>query len=229
MRVAIAGAHGQIALLLTQRLAARGESVIGMIRNPEHTDDVRDAGADPVVCDLERAGTGEIAAAVAGADAVVFAAGAGPGSGGARKLTVDRDGAIKLLEATADAALRYVMVSAVGAESPPAGDSVFAVYLRAKAAADTAVVATDRSWTIIRPGGLTDDPGTGRVRIDSEPFFGTIPRADVAAVLAAVLQDRSAARRILYVNGGDDPIDAALAEVTTVTPPSDAPGSTSAR
>ena len=124
------------------------------------------------------------------ADAVVFAAGAGPGSGAARKLTMDRDGAIKLLEATEKDSPRYVMVSAVGAEDPPSGDDVFSVYLRAKADADAAVRESDRDWTIVRPGRLTDDPGTGRVRLQSTPFRGEIPRDDVAAVLDLVLHGR---------------------------------------
>jgi nucleoside-diphosphate-sugar epimerase len=195
----------------TRLLVARGDAVVGLIRSPDHAEDVRATGADPVVCDLERATVEEIAAAVAGSDAVVFAAGAGAGSGAERKLTTDRDGAIKLLHAAiATGALRYVIVSSVGAENPPAGDDVFSVYLRAKAEADAALMASDRDWTIIRPGRLTDDPGTGRVRIDSEPFRGEVPRDDVAAVLDAVLHYPRAARHILYVNGGPDPIERAL-------------------
>jgi nucleoside-diphosphate-sugar epimerase len=209
--VAIAGAHGKIARRLTQLLAARGESVRGLIRNPQHADDVRGDGGDPIVCDLEAASVDEVAGAIDGADAAVFAAGAGPGSGAARKLTVDRDGAIKLLEAARTAGVRrYVIVSSVGAEDPPPGDDVFSVYLRAKAEADQAVAASDREWTIIRPGGLTDAPGTGQVRIDTEPFRGRVPRDDVAAVLAAVLPEPRSALRILYVNAGPDPIEQAL-------------------
>jgi nucleoside-diphosphate-sugar epimerase len=188
--------------------------VIGLIRNPDHADDVGGRGASPVVCDLERDGEHEIAAAIAGADAVVFAAGAGPGSGAERKLTMDRDGAIKLLNAAAAAgAERYVIISSVGAEQPPDGDDVFSVYLRAKAEADQAVQASDRDWTIVRPGGLTDDPGSGHVRIDTEPFRGQVTRDDVAAVLARVLHDPRAVGRLLYVNGGEDPIEDALERV----------------
>ena len=211
MIVAIAGAHGKIAMRLTGLLAARGDEVIGLIRNPDHAADVAEQGASPVVCDLERAAVQEIAAAIAGADAAVFAAGAGPGSGAERKLTVDRDGAIKLLHAAAAAdAPRYVIVSAVGAESPPKGDDVFSVYLRAKAEADEAVKASELDWTIVRPGGLTDDSGTGRVRVDPEPFPGQVPRDDVAAVLASLMPDPRASRRLLYVNGGDEPVVQAL-------------------
>ena len=188
--VAIAGGHGKIALSLTERLSGRGERVISLIRNPDHADDVRARGGEPVVCDLEHADVSEIAAAISGASAVVFAAGAGPGSGAERKLTMDRDGAIKLLAAAEQAgAARYLIVSSVGAEAPPDDDDVFSVYLRAKAEADAAVQASDRDWTIVRPGPLTDDPGSGTVRIDLEPFRGPIARDDVAALLDLLLAD----------------------------------------
>jgi nucleoside-diphosphate-sugar epimerase len=211
MRVAIAGAHGKVAMRLAERLVARGDGVAGLIRNPDHARDVRVTGAEPVTCDLETATVEQVSAAVSGAAAVGFAAGAGPGSGADRKLTVDRDGAIKLMQATAHTGARYVIVSSIGAEDPPAGDDVFAVYLRAKAEADAALMATDRDWTVVRPGRLTDDPGTGRVRLDGSPFRGEVTRDDVAAVLAAVLHEPAAARHVLYVNGGEDPIDQALA------------------
>lgn len=211
MRVVIAGAHGKIAMLLSRRLTDDGHEVIGLIRNPDHADEVKEVGAKPVVCDLEHAELEEIAAAVDGADVVVFAAGAGPGSGAQRKLTMDRDGAIKLLRASDQPRARYVMVSAVGAEAPPDGDEVFSVYLRAKAEADAAVMASDCDWTIVRPGGLTDDPGTGRVRIDATPFRGQVSREDVAAVLEAVIDGDKANGRVLYLNGGEDPVDQALA------------------
>lgn len=211
MIVAIAGAHGKIAMRLTALLVAGGDTVSGLIRNPDHADDLRRQNATPVVCDLEQATVEDIATAIAGADAAVFAAGAGPGSGPERKLSMDRDGATKLLQAAVVAGVaRYVIVSAVGAEDPPDGDDVFSVYLRAKAEADEAVQASDRDWTIVRPGGLTDDPGTGRTRIDTAPFRGQVPRDDVAAVLVRLLHEPRASRRTLYVNGGDQPIEQAL-------------------
>ena len=211
MRVAIAGAHGKIALRLTDRLAARGETVVGLIRNPGHAEDVRARGGEPVVCDLERATVQQVAAVIEGSDAVVFAAGAGPGSGAERKLTVDRDGAILLLEAaTAADAPRFLIVSSVGAESPPPGNDLFGVYLQAKSQADAAVQASDRAWTIVRPGRLTDDPGTGRVRVDARPLRGAIPRDDVAAVLDALLFDSRSEGRVLYLTGGDEELERAL-------------------
>jgi uncharacterized protein YbjT (DUF2867 family) len=210
MDIAIAGAHGKIARRLTRLLSARGDHIRGLIRNPDHAGDIGEDGAKPVVCDLEFAAVGDVAAAIDGADAVVFAAGAGPGSGAERKLTMDRDGATKLLEATRAAGVeRYVIISSIGAESPPEGDDVSSVYLRAKAQADQAVGASDRAWTIVRPGGLTDDPGSG-VRIDIEPFRGRVSRDDVAAVLDAVLREPRSVGRTLYVSVGEDSADAAL-------------------
>jgi uncharacterized protein YbjT (DUF2867 family) len=212
--VAIAGGHGKTARRLTRLLVAHGEQVRGLIRNPDHAEDLRADGAEPAICDIEHDGVAGIARAIAGADAVVFAAGAGPGSGPERKWTVDRDGAIKLLEAARGARVdRYLMISSVGAEDPPDGDDVFSVYLRAKAQADEALVSSDLNWTIIRPVWLTDEPGSGRVRIDLEPVSGQVPRDDVAAVLHAVLHEPRSTRRILYVATGEDEIEAALARV----------------
>ena len=196
---------------LARLLANRGDRVRGLIRNPEHADDLRADGAEPVVCDIESASTAALAQAIGGADAVVFAAGAGPGSGAERKLTVDRDGAIKLLDAAVSAGVtRYVIVSSVGAESPPDDDDTFSVYLRAKAEADAAVVQSDRDWTVVRPGSLTDDPATGRVRIQAEQIRAEVTRHDVAAVLAAVLHEPRSARLMFYVVGGEDPVEEAL-------------------
>jgi uncharacterized protein YbjT (DUF2867 family) len=214
MDVVIAGGHGKIGRRLARLLVARGDRVRGLIRNPAHAADLREDGSEPVLCDLESAAVEEVAAAVEGADAAVFAAGAGPGSGAERKFTMDRDGAIKLLDAARSAGVpRYVMVSSVGAENPPARDDVFSVYLRAKAEADRALADSDREWTIIRPGMLTDDPGQGRVRIQTEPIRAEVSRDDVAAVLAAVLHEPRSVRRTLYVVGGDDPVVEALAAV----------------
>ena len=192
---------------------SRGHPVIGLTRNPDQATEVSQAGASPVLCDLEQATVEEIATAIDGAYAVVFAAGAGPDSGADRKLTMDRDGAIKLLRAAATTgAPRYLMVSSVGVENPPGGDDVFSVYLRAKAEADAAIVASDREWTIVRPGRLTDDAGTGSVRIDAAPFGGWVPRDDVASVLARLLPDSRSTRRVLYVNSGEQSIEQALDE-----------------
>jgi uncharacterized protein YbjT (DUF2867 family) len=214
VNVAIAGAHGQIALRLARLLASGGDRVSGLIRDPGHAAEVSQAGASPVLCDLERASVEGIVTAIEGANAVVFAAGAGPGSGADRKLTMDRDGAIKLLRAATTAGVpRYLMISGAGVENPPGGDDVFAVYLRAKAEADAALEASDREWTIVRPGGLTNDSGTGSVRISRAPLSGPVPRDDVAGVLARLLADSRSAGRVLYLSSGTQLIEQALDEV----------------
>jgi uncharacterized protein YbjT (DUF2867 family) len=214
MVVAIAGAHGKIALRLTRMLSAHGDSVIGLIRNPDHGSDVSDRGGSPMLCDLESASEEQVAAAIKGADAAVFAAGAGGAGGAARTLTVDRDAAIKLLHAAASARVgRYLIISAGGVEDPPDGDDDFSIYIRAKADADAAVQSSDREWTILRPGALTDEPGAGRVRVAPTPAGGSVSRDDVAALLARLLHDERATHRVLYVNGGDQPLDEALEAV----------------
>ena len=219
MRVVIAGGHGKIALILERLLAQRGDSVAGFIRNPDHAADLEAAGAQPLVVDLENASVDEVASHLDGADAVVFAAGAGPGSGAARKETVDRDAAILLADAAEAAKVsRYVMISAMGADAEArdgAGDPVFVAYLRAKGAADDNVRARKglRS-TIVRPGHLTNDPGTGRVQIADNTGRGDIPRADVAAVLLAVLDTPATAGHTFDLISGDTPITDA---VTTST------------
>ena len=209
MLVAIAGGHGQIALRLTRLLSERGDDVRSLIRNPDHADDVREAGGDPVVCDLEEADDALVANAVRGADAVVFAAGAGPGSGSQRKGTMDLGGAVKLIAAAkAGGIRRYVMVSSINADPNHPGDDTFSVYLRAKGEADAELAASGLDYTIVRPGPLTNDPGTGRVALDAGR--GDVTRDDVAAVLAAVIHEPGTIGRTFELMGGDTPIDEAL-------------------
>jgi uncharacterized protein YbjT (DUF2867 family) len=210
MDVAIAGGHGQIALRLERLLADRGDRVRGLIRNPDHAADLEAAGAEPVVCDLE--GDDDVAAAIAGADAVVFAAGAGPGSGAERKRTLDLGGAVKLIEAAkANRISRYVIVSSMGADDPPSGDQVFAVYLQAKAAADQALRESGLEFTIVRPGRLTNDRGTGRIEAaESLGRRGEIPRDDVAATLVAVLDEPATVGKTFEILSGEEEIAAAL-------------------
>lgn len=215
MDVVIAGGHGQIALHLSRMLSERGDTVRGIIRSDDQGDDLADVGARAVVLDLESTAVVELADAIDGADAVVFAAGAGPGSGAARKQTVDYEAAVKLRDAAQQAGVgRYVMISAMGTDDPPDGDDVFEVYLRAKARADRAVMDSDLPWTIVRPGRLTNDEGTGRVSLARHVDRGEIPREDVAAVVVAALDDDRSAGHIVEVVGGDTPIaDALAAEV----------------
>jgi uncharacterized protein YbjT (DUF2867 family) len=211
MRVAIAGGHGQIALRLARALAARGDEAIALIRNPDHADDVAQAGAEPKTVDLEHAGKDEVAEAIEGADAVVFAAGAGPGSGPERKETMDYGGAVKLIAAAKQAGVpRYVIVSSMGADADAAGDDTFSVYLRAKGRADDAVRASGLEWTVVRPGRLTDDPGTGRVSVGERLPSGEVTRDDVAQVLAAVLHAPATAGKTFDLTGGDVPVEEAV-------------------
>jgi uncharacterized protein YbjT (DUF2867 family) len=209
MDIVIAGGHGSIALLLTHRLAAAGHSVRGLIRNPDHSADLTEAGATPVVIDLEAANIDEVAAALDGADAVVFAAGAGPGSGAARKLTLDRDGAITVARATASSGIRrLVVISSIGADEtlPDTGDD-FTVYLRAKGEADAVIRGLDLDWTIVRPVTLTDEDATGLIDLAGE---GTIARADVAAIVAELLESQLAVHGQFEVTGGGTPVRTAL-------------------
>jgi uncharacterized protein YbjT (DUF2867 family) len=206
MDVVIAGGHGKIALLLGQLLVEDGHRVRGIIRRPEQAGDLEKIGVEPLVFDLEH--DDGLATAVEGADAAVFAAGAGPGSGAERKLTMDRDGAIKLIDAGVP---RYVMVSSMGADPGAGGDDVFAVYLRAKGEADEALRQSDLDWTVIRPGRLTDNPGTGLIALGADVARGAIPRADVAATLAFVLGAPNTIGKTLDLVTGPLPIAEAVA------------------
>lgn len=213
MHVVIAGGHGKIGLRLAALLAGRGDTVVGVVRNPDHRADLETAGAEAAVLDLESAGVDELAGHLMGADAVVFAAGAGPGSGVDRKDSVDRAAAALLADAARQAGVRrYLLVSSTGVDAEPAPDTdeVWAAYLRAKKAAEEAIRATDLQWTILRPGRLTDGPGTGKVLLAPPP----VPRADVtrddtAAVLAALLAASETAGRVLELRaGGTDLLEA---------------------
>ncbi|MCU1371441.1 MAG: NAD-dependent dehydratase [Ilumatobacteraceae bacterium] len=207
MDIVIAGAHGAIARLLTPRLVADGHRVRGIIRNPDHGPDLQRDGAEAVICDLEAADGTAVGAAVAGADAIVFAAGAGPGSGAERKWTVDQGAAKKLIDAAAELGIRrYVMVSSIGADAPPPGDEVFSVYLQAKAAADADLVAAGLDHTIIRPVHLTDDNGAGTVEVGTSVERGEVSRDDVAAVIATVIGDARTHGHTFELTGGDRPI-----------------------
>jgi nucleoside-diphosphate-sugar epimerase len=210
MRIVIAGAHGQIARRLGRLLSERGDTVVGLIRNPAHESDVVGDGVDAVVLDLESAAVEDVTAVVSGADAVVFAAGAGPGSGAARKDTVDRAAAVLLADAAERAGVRrYLLVSSMGVDAvadgatPQGMDEVFLAYLRAKLAAEQDLLARqDLATTVLRPGSLTDDPGAGRVTLAGHVDRGSVPRDDVAAVLVALL-DAGRDGAVLELVGGD--------------------------
>jgi uncharacterized protein YbjT (DUF2867 family) len=218
MRVVIAGGHGKIALLLERLLAERGDQAVGLIRNPAQAADVQKAGAEAVICDLEAASVDDVAAALSGADAVVFAAGAGPGSGAPRKDSVDRAASVLMADAAERAGVRrFVQVSSMGAGQPPRSgtDEVWAAYIAAKTAAEADLSARDLDWTIVRPGGLTDAPATGRIRLSPPPApRGTIPRADVAAVIVALLDHPGTRHQTLELVSGDSPVAAAVHSIS---------------
>ena len=211
MRVAIGGGHGQIALRLATILSQRRDEAVALIRNPDHADDVQQAGAEPAVVDLEHASEDDVVQAIAGCDAVVFAAGAGPGSGPERKETMDYGGAVKLIAAAKQAGVgRYVIVSSMGADPDVVGDDTFSVYLRAKGRADDAVRASGLDATVVRPGRPTNNARTGRVNLGESVPRGQVTRDDVAAVLAAVLDSPSTIGRTVGLIGGDTPVAEAV-------------------
>jgi uncharacterized protein YbjT (DUF2867 family) len=208
MDVVVLGGHGQIARQLLARLAARGDRARGIVRNADHADDLRAIAAEPVLGDVEDE---SITPLLAGADAVVMAAGAGAGSGPERKRTVDYGGAVKLIEAAKKNGIeRYVIVSAVSADRPEVWSEPMVPYYEAKRDADQAVLESGLGYTIVRPGGLTDDPGTGLVMVGTELERGEIPREDVAATLLAVLETPSAIGKTFELVSGDTPIEEAV-------------------
>lgn len=211
MDITIVGGHGSIAMLLHPMLVEKGHSVRGIIRKSEQADDLRNAGAEPVVCDIEE--HDDISNAVGNVDAVLFAAGAGPGSGAERKWTVDRNGAIKLIEAAKKNDIgRYVMISAMGLDKPR-GPEVFQTYLKSKKEVDKALRNSGLYYTIIKPGRLTDESGTGRIALAPELPKGEVPREDVAAVLAETLETDELSGYELCLTGGADPVEKAIQKV----------------
>jgi nucleoside-diphosphate-sugar epimerase len=211
MDVLVAGGHGQIARRLLRLLAQHGHTARGLIRNPDHVADLEADGALPVLCDLE---ADDVRPHVGGADAIVFAAGAGPGSGEARKLTMDLGGAVKCIEAARELGVdRFLMVSAIGTYAIDP-DSPMRVYMEAKRDADVALQDSGLRWTIVRPGGLTNEPGTGSVSLAPRLPYGQITRDDVAAVLYACLEAENTVHGAFDLLNGPDPIETAVSSFT---------------
>jgi uncharacterized protein YbjT (DUF2867 family) len=216
MNVVIIGGHGKIAMLLLKLLADRGDTGRGVIRKPDQAKDLEEIGATPIVLDIENK---EIGDAVAGADAVIFAAGAGAGSGPARKQTVDFAGAVKLIDAAkANDISRYLIVSAMGANHPEHWSEQMRPYYEAKAAADKSVVESGLDYTIVRPGVLTDDPGTGKVTIAEELDRSagesrSVSREDVALALLECLGAENTIGKGFDLLGGDTPVAEAVRSV----------------
>ena len=218
MDVLIAGGHGQVARRLIRLLAGDGHTARGIVRNPDHAPDVEADGGVPVVCDLEHE---DLRPHAGGADAIVFAAGAGAGSGPERKRTVDLGAAVACVETAEDLGIaRFVIVSSIGAEAPEAGPEPMRPYLRAKAEADARVEASSLDWTIVRPGSLHDEPGD-RVTVTTDlGARGPVARDAVAHVLLATLLEPGTIRRTFVVIDGDVP---AREAVRNPRPPSDVP------
>lgn len=209
------GGHGKIALRLLRLLSERGDRGRGLIRNPDQAADVEATGATAVGADIENLDAAAISRSIAGVDAVVFAAGAGAGSGPARKRTVDYGGAVKLIEAArlADVS-RYLIVSAIGVSHPENWSDDMRPYYEAKADADREVAESGLDYTIVRPGGLTDGPGTGLVNLAAElpvEGYGQIPRDDVAATLIACLDNPTTVGKAFDEVSGDTRIAEAVA------------------
>jgi uncharacterized protein YbjT (DUF2867 family) len=208
MRVLVAGANGQVGKHIVRLLAEEGHEVRALIRDEAQASGLRELGGEPVVADLE----GEVAHTVEGCDAVIFSAGGGPGSGAEKKETVDRQGAVKLIEAAKEhGARRYVMVSAMGAADPESGSEAMQPYLFAKARADQTLQESGLDYTIVRPGSLTNESGTGRVEIaPSLGRRGEIPREDGARTIVATLERENTSGKTFEVLSGDTPIEEAL-------------------
>jgi uncharacterized protein YbjT (DUF2867 family) len=209
MKALVIGAHGGIGRILVDRLVEEGHDVRAMIRDEAQAADLREAGAEPVIADLEGA-TDALDRAIDGVDAVVFSAGSGASTGADKTLLVDLHGAWRAMDACERLGVeRYVMVSAMATDDLTRGPEAIRHYLAAKAAADRLLMASGLDWTVVRPGGLTDDPPTGRVRLGVPRLEerGHIPRADVAAVLAACLGDPATSRHVFEVVSGDTPVE----------------------
>jgi uncharacterized protein YbjT (DUF2867 family) len=213
-RVAIVGAHGKVGQQLMRLLYDRSDEFVGIVRGAEQAEDIYRLGGEGVVLDIERVGADDLAAAFAGADAVIFTAGAGGGSGVDRKRTVDYRGSVVSADAAEKAGIRrFIQVSAWGVDTPVGedADEAWAAYVEAKRDADLQLRSRDLDWTILRPGGLTVDDGTGMVTLGDSVERGSIPREDVARLIIAALDEPRSAGHSWEAIGGDTPIDEAVA------------------
>jgi uncharacterized protein YbjT (DUF2867 family) len=216
--VAIIGAHGKVAQQLMRVLYDRSDEFVGIVRSTDHAEDIYRLGGEGVVLDIESASTDELSNAIDDCDCVVFTAGAGAGSGPARKRTVDYGGSVKSADAAQLAGIkRFIQVSAWGVDDDAAADAdeTWAAYVQAKRDADTELRARDLDWTILRPGALTNDPGTGLIRLGESVPGGPISREDVARVIVATLDNPDTAGRTWEAVAGDTPIADAVAALVS--------------
>jgi uncharacterized protein YbjT (DUF2867 family) len=212
-RIAVVGGHGKVARHLLVELRRSEHTPVALVRNPAYREELEGRGAEVRLLDIERDGVAAFAAAFEGCDAVVFTAGGGADGNKERKRTVDLEGSLKSIEGARQAGIdRFVQVSAIGVDDPlpPDTDEVWRAYVEAKRDADAALRESGLGWTIIRPGRLTDDPGTGLVALGSTVSRGEVPRADVAAVLAAVIDQDATVGRQWNLVSGDTPVAEAV-------------------
>lgn len=213
MRVAIVGGHGRIARLLHPMLVAAGHTPVALVRSEAYREALVSVGAEVALLDIERDDAASFGRAFAGCDAVVFAAGGGPDGNKERKRTVDLEGSLKSIDGVRRAGIRrFVQVSAIDVDRPVAADAgeVWQAYVEAKRDADVALRASDLDWTILRPGLLTDEPATGLVALGPDVARAAVPRADVAAVLAAVLDEPASIGHQWNLVSGDVPVTQAV-------------------
>lgn len=218
-KVAVVGGHGKIALQLHPLLVAAGHVPVALVRSDSYRAELEELGAEVRLLDIESSTANDFASAFSACDAVVFSAGGGPDGNIDRKRTVDLEGSLKSIDGARAAGIRrFVQVSAIKVDQPVADDAspVWTAYVDAKRGADEALRASDLAWTILRPGSLTDDAGTGRVTLDREVERGSIPRADVAATIVAVLDDDSSVGGQWELVSGDQPIVEAVAQASRI-------------
>lgn len=213
-RIAIVGGHGKIARLLIPQLVHAGHQPVALVRNPDYRDELEGLGAEVGILDIEQDSVDQFAAAFEGADAVVFAAGGGPDGNIERKKTVDLGGSVKsIAAATTSGVRRFVQISAIGVDNPLGHDvdDTWVAYVNAKRDADVALRDSTLDWTILRPGGLTDDEPTGRIELAETVDRALIPRADVAALIVATLDEPATIGHQWEVVSGSTPISEAVA------------------
>lgn len=212
MHVFIAGANGQIGQHLLRELAESDHEARALVRHPDQGPELQKLGAtETVLGDLEQ----DCSEAMRGCDAVIFTAGSGPHTGPDKTIDVDQDGAIRLVDTARTMGIkRFIMVSSMGAGAPEKGPEKLRHYLQAKHNADEHLKSSGLNFTIVRPGRLTDDEGTGKVAVSAGlENFGQIPRQDVARVLLAVLDSDNTENRVFDVVSGDTPVPEALARL----------------